>query len=282
MEGSSSVDPNLEFFRRLGELPSSAIDLSRAAVMIAAWNYSDLDVAATLRELDALGHSVAKRLANTTTLATRLEELVRILSVEERFRGNIAEYYDPRNSFLNDVLAERQGLPISLAVIYIHVARIAGVELRGVATPGHFITRAETAAGEPIFIDPFYGLTLSTAQVRERYGAENRGDAELSEAALEPVDNRRILIRMLANLKYLYVAREDSDRAIACCERSLAIDPNSKADLRDRGLLHLERECFRAGIADLERYLELAPHDQWADSVRSRLEAAQRLMATLN
>jgi regulator of sirC expression with transglutaminase-like and TPR domain len=250
--------------------------------MIAAWNYPDLDVEAALESLNVLGQSVAERVAHTTTLPERLERLVHALSVEEHFRGNIEEYYEPRNSFLNDVLTTRCGLPISLAVIYMHVARHAGIDLRGVAAPGHFITRAELASGEPIFVDPFYGVTLTTAAVRERYRAQHAGDEELPLAALEPVDSRRILLRMLANLKYLYVAREDADRALACCERSLAIEPDSPPDLRDRGLLLLERESFRAGIADLARYLELAPNEQWSDSVRARLAAAQRLLDTLN
>lgn len=276
------TDTNLEFFRSLGEVSADAIDLSRAALMIAAWNYPDLDVDAALKSLDALGRSVAERVADTTTLPERLKRLVHALSIEEHFRGNIEEYYDPRNSFLNDVLSTRCGLPISLAVVYIHVARHAGVELRGVATPGHFITRAELASGEPIFVDPFYGVTLNEEGVRERYRSQHAGDEELPAVALQPVDSRRILLRMLANLKYLYVAREDADRALACCERSLALEPDSTSDLRDRGLLLLERDSFRAGIADLARYLELAPNDQWSDSVRARLAAARRLMDTLN
>jgi regulator of sirC expression with transglutaminase-like and TPR domain len=270
-------DHNLDYFRTLGESSPDSINLSEAALMIAQWNYPDLDVPAELAKLDELGKAAADRLGGTTTLAERLQGIVRFLSDEQRFRGNIEEYYDPLNSFLNDVVNRRCGLPISLAVIYIHIARAVGVELRGVATPGHFMTRTELASGEPIFLDPFYGLILSEDEIRARYR-----DGELPAEVLAPVDNKRILIRMLTNLKHLYIAQDDVDRALACCDRSLALDSNSRTDLRDRGLLLIECELFNAGIADLTRYLALAPNDPWSGAVRERLAAAQRVMDTLN
>jgi len=276
------TDLNMEYFRSLGDASPSAIPLSEAALMIAQWNYPDLNVSAELQKLDSLGRAAAERLSGTTTLPERLDGLVRFLSEEQRFRGNIEEYYDPLNSFLNDVLDRRCGLPISLAVVYIHVARAVGIDLRGVATPGHFMTRAELASGEPIFVDPFYGLILSAEELRSRYREGEMPREELPDELLQPVDEKRILIRMLTNLKHLYIAQDDGERALGCCERSLAIDPNSRTDLRDRGLMFLDREHFNAGIADLKRYLELAPNDPWSSAVRERLSAAERLMERLN
>jgi regulator of sirC expression with transglutaminase-like and TPR domain len=277
-----SSSPNLEYFKRAGELTAGSINLSEGALMVAQWNYPDLDVHAELRKLDELAQLAAARVGLTTTLPERIAALVRFLSEEQKFRGNIEEYYDPANTFLNDVLARRCGLPISLAVVYIHVARFVGVELSGVATPGHFVTRAELVSGVPIFVDPFYGLILSEEELRARYRTGELPAEELPPEVLQPVDNRRILIRMLTNLKHLYVAQDDVDRALECCERSLALDPNSRADLRDRGLMLLDQELFTAGIADLSRYLEMAPNEPWSAAVRERLTAAQRLMDTLN
>jgi regulator of sirC expression with transglutaminase-like and TPR domain len=278
---SESSGENIEFFRGLGELPAECINLTEGALRIAQWNYPDLDLQEELRKFDELGELARERVGGTTSLQERLHAVIRFLSEELSFRGNIEEYYDPLNSFLNDVLTRRCGIPISLAVLYIHVAKAVGIELSGVAAPGHFVTRAELAEGGPLFVDPFYGVILTELEMRERY---RNGDppGELPDDLLLPVDNKRILIRMLTNLKHLYVAQDDIDRALACCERSLAIDPNSRADLRDRGLMLLDRELFNAGIADLSRYLELAPNEPWSKAVRERLTAAQRIMNTLN
>lgn len=273
---------NLDYFKGLSESSPNGINLTAGALRIAQWNYPDLDIEAEIRKLDELGHLAQERVGGTTTLPERLAALVAFLSEEQRFRGNIEEYYDPLNTFINDVLARRCGIPISLAVVYIHIARMVGIELRGVSTPGHFVTRAELASGEPIFVDPFYGLILSEEQLRERYRSGDLPPEELPAEILLPVDNKRVLIRMLTNLKHLYVAQDDVDRALECCERSLAIDPDSRADLRDRGLMLLDRELFNAGIADLTRYLEIAPNEPWSAAIRQRLSAAQRLMDTLN
>lgn len=279
---SRSSERNLEYFRSLGEATANSIDLSEGALMIAQWNYPDLDVRSELDKLNALGEAAAARLGGTTTLVERLQGLVRFLSEEQRFRGNIEEYYDPLNTFLNDVLVRRCGLPISLAIVYIRVAKAVGIELSGVATPGHFMTRAELASGTPLFIDPFYGLILSEDDLRSRYRDSDLPREELPAEVLLPVDRKRILIRMLTNLKHLYIAQDDGDRALECCERSLAIDPNSRTDLRDRGLMLLDRELFSAGIADLKRYLAIAPNDPWSVAVRERLAAAERLMDRLH
>jgi regulator of sirC expression with transglutaminase-like and TPR domain len=270
--GVHTVTSSVAYFRKLGAQRDGDIPLAAASLMIAAPEYPNLDIPAYLAQLEDLGGEVALRIRDAESASEKCDTLVQFLSMNERFRGNIDDYYNPKNSFLNEVLDRKLGLPISLAVIYLEVGRSAGMRLEGVGLPGHFILRY----GD-LFVDPFYGVTLSMQEIEERV-REATGEKRLDPVHLEPVGAKRILVRLLTNLKYLYIAREDFKRAFACCERSLALIPDSPGDLRDRGLLSLELEAFKGGIQDLERFLALYASDPSAEGIRDRLEQARQMV----
>jgi len=250
--------------------PDDRIDLARSALLIAAEEYPALDVARYLARLDDLAREVAPRLAGARTAAERVAVLNRFLFAEHQFAGNREHYEDPRNSFLNEVLDRGAGIPITLSLVYIEVARRAGVEADGVGFPGHFLVKHGKPDG--IVVDPFGGTVLTREDCQSRLAAVLGAGARLEPALhLRAATPREILVRLLGNLKGIYVRTADFGRALACCERILLVAPDSPLELRDRGLVYERLECFGAAVADLERFLELAPDDESAPAVRERL-----------
>ncbi len=269
-------------FQTLGRAPDGAIRLAEAALWIAADEYPGLEVGRWLRAVDGLGHAAAQRIREPMDLDEATAALNELLFEEEGFQGNAADYYDPRNSFLNDVLERRLGIPITLSVLYIEVAAQAGVRVRGVGLPGHFLIRAERH-GASRLLDPFHGgATLEEADcealLRRRYGAE----ARLDPALLRPVTTSEIVARMLANLKAIYTTREDWSRALRVVDRLVTLRPDALAELRDRGTIHARLGGAAAAIRDWERYLEGAADAADADRVRHDLRVLRQALARLN
>jgi len=257
-------------FAELVRAPDERIDLARSALLIAAEEYPSLDVERYLARLDELAREVAPRLAGARTPSERVAVLNRYLFAERGFTGNRAHYEDPRNSFLNDVLDRCAGIPITLSLVYMEVARRAGVEVDGVGFPGHFLVKH--GKDEQVVVDAFFGAVLSREECQSRLAAVLGSAAQLRpELHLRKATAREILARLLGNLKVIYVRTSDFGRALACCERILLVAPDAPHELRDRGLVYERLECFGAAAADLERFLELAPDDESADAVRERL-----------
>jgi regulator of sirC expression with transglutaminase-like and TPR domain len=211
---------DLALFAHVARRPEHEIDLARAAILIAEPDYPGLDVARTVDELDRLG-ALARRRLDLPDAAERdpqLSVVLHLLHDELGFRGNADDYYDPRNSFLNEVLKRRVGIPISLAVVAMEVAARAGVEARGVSFPGHFLLRAAAGRGIALF-DPFDGKRLDLRALRlltlRATGEERDPDPRL----LEPATKTQILVRMLNNLRNIYEARGDSERLDAALAR---------------------------------------------------------------
>ena len=266
---ASALEPREAFARAL-RAPDERIDLARAALLIAAEEYPGLDVAHYLARLDALADEVAPRLHAAAGARERIEALNRFLFSERRFTGNREDYEDPRNSFLNEVLDRCAGIPITLSLVYVEVARRAGVAADGIGFPGHFLVRAG-ARGE-IVVDCFFGAVLSLEECQRRLAAVLGAGAHLEPALhLRAATPREILLRLLGNLKRIYLRTSDFGRALACCERMLLVAPDAPLELRDRGLVYERLECVSAAVTDLERFLELAPDDESAPAVRERL-----------
>jgi regulator of sirC expression with transglutaminase-like and TPR domain len=257
-----------------------AIDLAEAALLIAAEAYPGLDVARYVGRLDELSSAAAMALRTAESDAQRMRELVRFLSAEARFRGNQDDYYDRRNSFLNEVLDRRIGIPITLALVYIEVARRLGLVLLGVGFPGHFL--AKQPGSPELIVDPFFGQILSLEECQRRLQAVLGPSAQLEPSHLEVATPREILIRMLRNLKQVYLRTRELEPALGCSERILLVEPEMASELRDRGLLYEQLECYAAARADLERFLVLAPEDPTAATVRQRLIELGRHGATLH
>jgi regulator of sirC expression with transglutaminase-like and TPR domain len=262
--------------------PDERIDLARAALLIAAEEYPGLDVERWLARLSELARAVAPRLREAGGAAERVAVLNEFLFVEQGFRGNQEQYDDPRNSFLNEVLERRTGLPITLSLVYIEVAHRAGFAVDGVGFPGHFLVKAE-GDGAPIVVDPFFGSVLTPEDCQGRLAAVLGAGALLRpELHLRKATSREILVRLLGNLKLRYVRTSDWGRALACCERILLAAPDLPQELRDRGLVYEKLECFGAAAADLERFLALAPDDESAVAVRARLVALRPKLRQLH
>jgi regulator of sirC expression with transglutaminase-like and TPR domain len=267
-------------FAALASRPDDEIDLGEGALLIAAETYPGLDVDGYLARLDALAQGARAAVEGACSGAERVERLNRFLFVEEGFEGNVDDYGDPRNSFLNEVLDRRTGIPITLSVVYIEVARRLGLPVRGVGFPGHFLAKYE--GEEQIVIDPFFGKVLSEADCAERLREFVRDEIEFDPSLLESASPREILARMLRNLKRRHVEEGDFESALSCCERILLLTPGAMRELRDRGLLYQQLECFRAALSDLERYVELAPDDPATRTIRMNLVSLRRRVAAIH
>jgi regulator of sirC expression with transglutaminase-like and TPR domain len=240
--------------------------LTRAALLIPALEYEAFDPAPTLRALERLGAAAAARLGRVgagAPAAARVEALNALFFAEEGFHGNEDRYDDPRNSFLNDVVARRTGIPISLSVVYIDVARRAGLHLEGVGFPGRFLVRHPPSPHErlarPLIIDPFDGGALLTeADCRQLLRQHLGDDAAFDRRLLAPADRVQILARMLTNLKRLYVSMRSFPQARDAVDLLLGLDPLSPTELRDRGLLSYHMQDLAAALRDLEACLKVA------------------------
>lgn len=252
-------------------LARDPVPLDEAALAIAEEEYPDLDREDVLVRLDRLGERVRKRARAGSRAATLLAAIRTELVEEEGFRGNDEDYYDPRNSFLNDVLERRLGIPISLCVLWMEVARRAGLELRGVGYPGHFLAKYGAPGGPEIFVDAHNGgEMLSVDECVARYRART-GGRELDRRYLEAVTTRQILARMLSNLKSIYLDRKDDVRAWSVLDRILLLVPGQFEALRDRGLAAARLGGTAAAARDLEAYLSRAPRASDAAEIRGVL-----------
>lgn len=255
-----------EELRRALNEPGEA--LAPAALAIARVEYPALDPAPYLQRLDRMGEAAAGRLQRRDTtfdVGAQIAILNAYLYEELGFSGNREHYDDPRNSFLNEVFDRRTGIPISLAVIYLEVGRRAGLRLEGVNFPGHFLVRAPGGAGARVegdlIIDPFHGgALLSEVDCRQLLRQHLGEEAAFDHSLLGTATRQHIVVRMLVNLKRLYVRMRSFPQARFIADLLLAVDPSALAELRDRGLLAYHMEDFPSALRDLEAYLRLMPH----------------------
>lgn len=233
-------------------------DLAPAALAIARLAYPTLETEPYIARLDALG----SRLASRTTSAepyTRVAALNHLLFEDEGFSGNRERYGDPRNSFLNEVLDRRTGIPITLGTVYIEVARRVGLTVHGVNFPGHFLLTVPTQSG-PLIIDPFdRGSVLSIEDCRRLWDRHMASTDEFDASVLRPASKREVIARMLHNLKRLFVELRAFPRARDVADLLIALDPTATGELRDRGLIAYQLRDFSGALRDLEEYLRLAP-----------------------
>jgi len=217
--------------------------------------------------------------------AAQLRSLNSFLYDELGFTGNDQDYYDPRNSYLNDVLDRRLGNPISLAVVQMELARRLELPLQGVSFPGHFLVRLPLDEGI-VVLDPFQkGRSLDAAELRRRarthLETQDIDDQRLARM-LEPASHRAILSRMLRNLKAVYSEREQWDKALRCCDRLLTVDSHQPTEYRDRGQLYQKLGHRRAARDDLKRYLALVPQAEDADAIGTELAELSGDLPRLN
>lgn len=268
------ADPRARF-AALMRRDDADIDLAEAALLIAAEAYPELDPDRYLAALDELAAAARARIAGAGDDRARVRALLDFLAREQRFTGNQDDYYDRRNSFLNEVLERRTGIPITLALVYIEVGRRAGVPVQGVGFPGHFLAKVESTEDDVVF-DPFFAQVLNEEQCARRLQAVLGKETTFDPQYLRAATAKEIVVRMLRNLKQIYLQAREYAPALGCSERILLVEPDLPPELRDRGLLYQHLECYAAAQADLERFLALAPDDDSADVVRETLIELQR------
>jgi len=274
-----------ECLRRLAEAltaDESALDPGYLGLLIAARYYPNLDVAAYVARLDALATKAKAHLGRGRAPARVIAAINKTLFEEEGFFGNVEDYYDPRNSFLNEVLDRKTGIPITLSIVYLSVARRLNQPIVGVGLPLHFIVKYVDAEGD-IYIDPFHGgQILTMAGCRERVERAYGAPVHFREAYLEAVPTRLILYRMLNNLKYLYLRHQDYPRAGMVIEQMLVVQPDQIQEVRDRGLALLEEGLWSQAVTYLARYLRENPDASDAELVRRKIQSAYENLARRN
>jgi regulator of sirC expression with transglutaminase-like and TPR domain len=273
---------------RLTELVTGSeqeLNLAEAALLIARDEYPTLDVEAYLRQIDNLASGVQQRLPAQAGLEDTLVALNQFLFVEQGFSGDLDNYDDPRNSFLNEVLDRKRGIPITLSILYMEVGRRLGLPLKGVSFPGHFLVKFSTREGE-VVLDPFSGGCLMSKEDLEQMLQDTFGAAEAAYAPLERLlttaNNKEILVRMLRNLKGAYLRRNRYDKALTVVDRILLIQPDQPDEVRDRGRIYEQLECFRAALENYQAYLAQRPGAGDAPEVHRRIAELKQIVASLN
>lgn len=262
--------------------PDREVNLGEAALLIAAEEYPDLDVRGYLVRLDEMGCALRQRLDEEPRPERAVMALNRYLFHEQGFKGNTKEYYDPRNSYLNEVLDRRTGIPITLSTVYMEVARRGGLDVEGVGLPGHFVVRIQTP-GRPLLVDPFHAGTLVTEKdCQERLDRIFGGKVKMEPKMLEACRNRDMLERILRNLKAVYIRDQDVQRALRVVDLLVRIQPGNAEDLRDRGVLYAALDCYGLAARDLESYLALAPRAPDAEELKGRVAQLRHKAARLN
>jgi regulator of sirC expression with transglutaminase-like and TPR domain len=260
----------------------SDINLAEAALVIAAEEYPRLDIALYLEKLENFGNRVRERVETAATTADLVESLNAVLFDELGFQGNRENYYDPRNSFLNEVIDRRTGIPITLSVVYIDVARQIGFSIHGIGLPGHFIVGHFNPV-EDFFIDVFNGGRLLTENaLADLVSGMSGGRTQFNSTHLMPVTKKQILTRMLSNLLGIYAGSQDYRRAIASIERILLLMPDSLPHIRDYGLLLAHIEKNGSAIEQLEKYLRRLPDTEDAETIKEQIKKLKQAQARLN
>ena len=292
-------DAFINEFSRLAATPDR--DLATPALMIARLECPYLDPAPYLAQLDVMGTTARDRLMTSgclqgsRTSETAVDVLNAYLFDEEGFTGNRDRYDDPSNSFLNEVLERRTGIPITLALVYMEVARRAGIQIEGVNFPGHFLmryppNRHDGAIISDLILDPFHrGARLSEHDCRRLLERHVGEEAAFDPALLAPATKPQMLTRVLLNLKRIYVRLHSFPQARSVTELLLAVDPPALAELRDRGLLAYHMNDFSAALRDLQQYLHFASGSTVDEEGRSdheqlweHVKTLRRRVASLN
>ena len=279
------AEQKLQRFRDAVAPERVRIDLAEAALLCAQDAYPDLDIRGSLDDLDRLASTLQKRLPPDFSTTHRLIALNNYLFRELGFAGNDNEFYDPRNSFLNDVITRKTGIPITLSILYLEVGTRLGLKLKGVSFPGHFLVKVRVTGGE-LVLDPYAGgRSLSEEELRERLaqfaGEQTAKTAPLDEF-LEAATPRQILARLLRNLKAIYLEADETARALDVMNRLVILLPDVPEERRDRGMAFARLDCPRAAADDLGHYASERPRADDAAQVAAQLAAAAIAAARLN
>jgi regulator of sirC expression with transglutaminase-like and TPR domain len=268
------------------------IDLLDAALLIAAGLGSDPAYDLCRAQVGDMARRVSMQLqldGITDPQASPLRTvgtINQVLFEEERFSGNRDDYYDVENSLLDRVLSRRTGIPITLSIVYTEIARLIGFPMQGIGLPGHFVIGYWQPGGDKMpamIVDPFSeGQLLTPDDCAARVHAAYGDDVRFTPEWLQPMSNRQVLYRVLSNLKQIYMANEQFHDALHTIDMLLAVQPDAIWELKERGLLHYRTGTFVLALADLRRYLKLAPGGEETDLLKYYVDLLRRLVASSN
>ncbi|WP_041237747.1 SirB1 family protein [Gloeothece citriformis] len=252
--------------------PDHQINLAKACLLIASQEYPTLDLEEYLNALDTMGQEIEERLPASSYPLKIIQTINDYLFKDLGFKGNTTDYYDPRNSFLNDVIDRRIGIPITLSVVYLELAKRLNFPMVGIGMPGHFMIRPDfEEAG--IFVDVFNrGEILFEQDCEQRLQQVYQQPVKLEPHFLDAVTNQQILGRILTNLKYIYLNRQEFSKTLKTIEQILLIFPNHPLELRDKGLIYYQLGQWEKASQDLKIYLALLPDAQDATVIRQLLQ----------
>ena len=264
------------------DVEDEKIDLIRASLTIARTEYPNLDIEVYAARIEQLARRVAS-LAFDLDAQRTLAALNQVLFEELKLRGNREDYYDPRNSFLNDVLDRGLGIPITLSVVYMEVARRVGFHLSGVGMPGHFLLKHYSEHGQETLIDCFNrGGVLSRQDCQSRLDEIYSGEMTLRPEFLHPISRRQILTRMLNNLKTVYLSTRNFRKALLIADLILVIHPRSAEDVKQRALLRYSMKLHGLAAEDLDEYLKMSPNASDAEEIKQMSLSIRRMLALMN
>ncbi|HSW39533.1 MAG TPA: transglutaminase-like domain-containing protein [Acidobacteriota bacterium] len=269
-------------FQQIAELDETAFPLDRAALDLCLDDYPELDIRQYLYRLDTLAARVEVLTGKDRRAVNFISSINTVLFVQEGLRGNVEDYFDPRNSFLNEVLDRRLGIPISLSVVYMEVARRIGFPVVGIGFPGHFLVK-HVDEGNDIIIDAFNGgRVLTMNECRELMDKIHDGALEMNDSFFQPMAKRAIVTRMLYNLKGIYMEKENHFKALTVIEKILMLNPGTPSEIRDRGLLYMQTGLFARALADLETYLTRVRAPEDLSSIQSSISTLRGIVSTTN
>jgi len=265
------------------EIEDERVDILRAALTFSRIDKPALDIERYARRVDELAARVAAKIEDPDDPVQIIAALNDVLFREEVFRGNTVDYYSPRNSFLHHVLDRRLGIPITLALVYMEVARRVGFQLFGVGMPGHFLLKHYDVDGHAILIDAFErGSIVTEDDCRQKLDSIYSGQVALQPEFLLPVTRRQMLTRMLNNLRSIYLSQRDFRRAVQVVDLILVIYPRSPEDMKQRAVLRYNLNDFRGALSDFEEYVKMSPDASDAEEIKQTALSLRRSMAMMN
>ena len=279
---SSMSSQITEQLRGVFATPDHRIEIGRAALVIAQLEYPELDVEVWLEKLERFAMEAKERLGEEVDPRRIIEILNGYVFDHLGFHGNHDDYYDPRNSFLNDVIQRRAGIPITLSVIYLEITRKLNLPFYGVGLPGHFVLKYDDGR-QVHYLDPFRrGRALSEEDCQEMVHSVRGHDAVLREHSFRGVDNRYMVVRMLNNLLAIYLRRRRLAKAVGVLDMILALVPAAANEVKQRGRLNYELRRWSRAREDFETYLTLQPDAADAAEVRKWIRRTWRHQTALN
>ncbi len=266
-----------EQIAQIASMEEHEVELAASALLIARLQYPKLDVPYYLHMLDDMATRLGQRIQQPNEPGYLVSEINNLLFDEMGFRGNTDNYYDLKNSFLNEVLERKLGIPITLSIVYIEVGRRAGLRTYGIGLPGHFIVGLLTDTGQ-VFIDPFnQGEILTEDACRRIVKSHVRSSVVFNRSLLDPTWPKQILVRLMRNLKGIYLSMKNQTRALTLLNWILMLAPEEIQELLQRGAYYESVGDFQSAVADLERCVALTSNEDEKDRMRARIAMLKKL-----